>query len=52
MTVKANAVQNAHSHPRAALAVEKFFYVDDGLAGADSVSEAINYPSEGTAAAF
>ena len=41
MTVNTNAVQNQHSHPQAALAVLKSFYVDDRLTSANSVSEAI-----------
>ena len=40
MVVRTNAVQNKGKHTRAALAVKKFLYMDDGLTGADSVSEA------------
>ena len=46
MEVRTNAIQNQRTHPRAALAVEKSFYVDDGLMGADSVSKAINLQRE------
>ena len=41
MPVKTNAIQNKETHPQAALAVEKSFYVDDGLTGDDSVLEVI-----------
>ena len=41
LTVKTNAIQNKETHPRAALEVEKSFYVDNRLTGADSVSETI-----------
>ena len=41
MVVRTNAIQNKSTHPRAALEVEKSFYVDVGLTGADSLSEAI-----------
>ncbi len=40
MTVKQNALDHATNHPLAANAVNQSFYVDDGLTGADSVSEA------------
>ena len=40
MAVKQNAILYEKSHPRAALAVHELFYVDDGLTGASSVSEA------------
>ena len=46
MAVRTNAIQNERTHPRAALAVEKSFYVDDGLTGADSVSEAVTLQKE------
>ena len=41
MAVKTNTIRNKMTHPKAALAVEKSFYMDDGLTGADPVSEAI-----------
>ena len=46
MAVRTNAVQNNGTHPRAALAVEKSFHVDDGLTGTDSVSEVITLQKE------
>ena len=41
MSVKQNALDFALEFPQAVSAVEKSFYVDDGLTGADSVDEAI-----------
>ena len=41
MAVKQNALDHASEYPQAAEVVEKSFYVDDGLTGADSVQEAI-----------
>ena len=41
MSVKQNAIDHALEFPKAADAVERAFYVDDCLAGADSVEEAI-----------
>ena len=41
MSVKQNAHDYAAEYPLAAQAVEKSFYVDDGLTGADSIEEAI-----------
>ncbi|XP_064386059.1 uncharacterized protein LOC135334711 [Halichondria panicea] len=41
MSVKQNAIDHATNYPLAANAVNYSFYVDDGLTGADSVSEAI-----------
>ena len=46
MAVKANAIQNRETHPRAALVVEEDFYVDDALTGADSNSEATSLQKE------
>ena len=46
MAVRTNAIKNKLTHPRAALAVEKSFYVDDRLTGADSISEAIALQKE------
>ena len=46
MTVKTNAIRNQGTHPRAALTVEKSFYVDDELTGADSVSKEIIFQKE------
>ena len=46
MAIKTNTMQYEHSHPRAALAVQKTLYVDDGLTGADSILEAINLHKE------
>ena len=40
MALKQNAINHHQSHPQAYLAVIKSFYVDDGLAGADSEDEA------------
>ena len=40
MSVKQNALDFALEYPQAVEAVEKTFYVDDGLTGADSVEEA------------
>ena len=41
MAVKQNALELMRKYPQAAEAVLKFFYVDDGLSGADSVKLAI-----------
>ena len=41
MSVKQNALNLALEYPQAAVAVEKSFYVDDGLTGANSIEEAI-----------
>ena len=41
MAVKQNALDLALEYPQAAAVVEKSFYVDDGLTGADSIQEAI-----------
>jgi len=41
MAVKQNAEDHVHEFPLAAKAVGESFYVDDGLVGADSVTEAI-----------
>ena len=41
MSVKQSAINFAMEYPLVAKVVEKFFYVDDGLTGADSVPEAI-----------
>ena len=40
MVVKQNAIVQEHSHPRAISAIHDCFYMDDGLLGADSLSEA------------
>ena len=41
MAVKQNALDFALEYPQAAAAVEKSFYIDDGLTGANSVGEAV-----------
>ena len=41
MVVKQNALDFAFEYPQAAAAVEKTFYVDNGLTGENSVDEAI-----------
>ena len=41
MSVKQNALGVALQYPHAAIAVEKSFYVDDGLTGANSIEEAV-----------
>ena len=43
MVVRQNAILHQAAYPSAALVVQKSFcmYVDDGLTGADSISEAI-----------
>ena len=41
MSVKQNAIDFALEYPQAMNAVEKSFYVDDGLTGADSIEKAI-----------
>ena len=46
MAVKRNAVLYERSHPRATLAVHESLYVDDGLTGASSISEAISLQTE------
>ena len=46
MAVKHNAVLYKRAQPQAALAVHKSFYVDDGLVGASSISEAISLQTE------
>lgn len=38
--VKQNVTDLAHTYPRAAKVVDNYFYVDDGLTGADSTQEA------------
>lgn len=43
MAVKRNAIDHAHKYPLAAEAVEKSFYVDDGLSGDDDVKTAITF---------
>ena len=42
MAVKQNAIDHSLESPAAATAVDKSFYVDDRLAGADSPEEAID----------
>ena len=46
MVVKQNAIDFGNEYPLAAEAVEKSFYVDDGLAGADDVETAITLQSQ------
>ena len=41
MSVKQNSLDHALVYPQAAAAVERSFYVDDGIIGADSIKEAI-----------
>ena len=41
MAVKQNALDFALEYPQSATAVEKTFYVDNGLTGANSVDKAI-----------
>ena len=41
MSLKQNAIDYQQQHPLASAAVNKSFYVDDGLMGADSVEDAI-----------
>ena len=41
MSVKQNSLDHALVYPQAAAAVERSFYVDDGIIGADSIEEAI-----------
>ena len=41
MSVKQNALDLSLEYPQAAMAVEKSFYVDDGITGANSIEEAI-----------
>ena len=42
MAVKQNALDLALEYPQVAAVVEKLFYVDDGLTGADSIEEAVD----------
>ena len=46
MSVKQNAVDFALEYPQAAEAVKKYFYVDDGLTGADTVDDAIKLQTQ------
>ena len=46
MSVKQNALDHATRYPLAARAVHDSFYVDDGLTGADSISEAIELQNQ------
>ncbi len=46
MCVKQNALDFALEYPQAASAVEKSFYVDDGLTGADSMEEAVQLQAQ------
>ena len=46
MSVKQNALDFALQYPQAAIAVEKSFYVDDGLTGANSIEEAVELQME------
>ena len=46
MAVRQNAEDHAHEFPLAIQAVHESFYVDDGLTGADSVTEAITLQKE------
>ena len=46
MSVKQNAVDFALEYPQAAEAVKKYFYVDDGLTGADTVDDAITLQTQ------
>ena len=46
MSIKQNACDFALEYPQAVSAVEKSFYVDGGLTGADSVEEAIQLQSQ------
>ena len=41
MSVKQNALDLSLEYPQAAVAVERSFYVDDGLTGANSIEEAV-----------
>ena len=41
MSVKQNALHLSLEYPQAAMAVDKSFYAEDGLTGANSVEEAI-----------
>ena len=41
MSVKQNALDFAVEYPKAAKAIQKSFYIDGGLTGADSMEEAI-----------
>ena len=42
MAVKQNTIDFALEYPKAVVAVKRSFYVDDGLAGADTIEEAID----------
>ena len=46
MCVKQNALDHASEFPLASEAVDKFFYVDDGLTGSDTVEEALRLQKE------
>ena len=46
MAVKQNSIVHEYSHPRTVSAVRDCFYVDDGLLGADSLSEATELQKE------
>ena len=46
MCVKQNALNHALTLPHAAKVVEKSFYVDDALTGADSLEKAIELQRE------
>ena len=46
MCVKRNAMDFAHQYPLAAIATEKFFYVDDGLTGANDTQSTIELQRE------
>ena len=46
MSVKQNAIDHVEKYPLAAAAVHSSFYVDDGLLGADSVEEAIEFQQQ------
>ena len=46
MAVKQNALDFATEFPNAVKVIDKSFYVDDCLAGADSISEAIELQAQ------
>jgi hypothetical protein len=46
MCVRQNAVDLFHEYPLAASAIEKSFYVDDGLCGADTVEKAVQLQNQ------
>ena len=46
MSVRQNAVDLSQEYPLAASAVEKSFYVDDGLCGADTVEKAVQLQNQ------